>query len=366
MAEHTGLLAAVMDTVHDAIITINSRGIVQYSNKSTTKLLGYSREELVGNNIKMIMPGEYAREHDSYISNYHETGEKKVIGTSRRVTAQRKDGTRFPVELFVGEVDGEQQETFVGVLRDVTEQAAAEDSAKKYMVDLERSNKALDDFAYIASHDLKEPLRAIHNHARFLDLDFGEELPEDAMRRLNRIVDLTKRMEGLIHELLYYSRLGRVKLATEKVDVYELVKDIEERLQDLVAEHNVQIEVQDSIPPLFGHRPQLREVFHNLIVNGIRYNKSNPKRIQVCFHPEHEYDGKTLKNVYAVCDNGIGIEQEFFTDIFRIFRRLNSEQEFGAGTGAGLTFVKKIIENHNGVVWVQSEEGKGSTFLFSM
>jgi PAS domain S-box-containing protein len=254
----------------------------------------------------------------------------------------------------------------VGALNDVTTRKEAEIAVKSYMEDLERSNKELDDFAYIASHDLKEPLRGIHNHSRFLMEDNADKLDEDSVNRLGRLVYLSQRMERLVNDLLYFSRIGRQDLAIQETDINEVIKDIENTLDVFLKENNAHIKIADKLPQIICDKTRVTEVFRNLITNAIKYNDKEVKNVEIGFLPTYlAKDGSKIENVFYVKDDGNGIAEEFYTEIFRIFKRLqsskNKEEE---GTGVGLTFVKKIIERHGGRIWLESEIGKGTTFYF--
>lgn len=232
---------------------------------------------------------------------------------------------------------------------------------------LERSNKELDDFAYIASHDLKEPLRGLHNHARFLLEDNEGKLDPDSINRLHRLMQLTQRMEKLINDLLYFSRLGRQEMAIQPADMNEIIEDIKETLEHMLEERNGTIVIPEPLPTLVCDQIRITEVFRNLITNALKYNESEEKIIEVGFTQKRKTpDGEMVKDVLYVKDNGIGIAPEFRTEVFRIFRRLQARKGKEEGTGVGLTFVKKIIDRHGGTIWLESEPDNGTTFYFTV
>lgn len=242
------------------------------------------------------------------------------------------------------------------------------DTIKRYVQDLERSNKELDDFAYIASHDLKEPLRGIHNHSRFLLEDNEGKLDPDSDNKLHRLVSLSQRMEDLVNDLLYFSRLGRQELAIQSTDVNQVVDDIKETLELFLHENHADIILPEPLPTITCDAVRLKEVLRNLITNAVKYNVNDHKTVEIGFREEcAAHDAKVWHHVFYVRDNGIGIDPRFHEEIFRIFKRLQAsgtgEKE---GTGVGLTFVKKIVERHGGTIWLKSEPGQGSTFYFTM
>lgn len=354
------LLDTVMNTVIDGLIIIDSDGSIQRFNTAAEKIFGYSFDEVRGRNVKMLMPEPYHSEHDGYLHNYARTGDRKIIGIGREVTAQRKDGSTFPMELGVDQMQLEGKTLFVGSIRDISERRQSELTIQNYISQLERSNQELDDFAYIASHDLKEPIRGLSNNAQFLLEDFEETLDESGCARLQRMILLCNRMENLIDDLLYFSRLGRQELAVQDVDLNQVIQDIEVMLEQTLQENNAVLSISQVLPTVFCDLPRITEVFRNLISNAIKYNKNTEKRVTIGYTPIGE------DNVFYVRDNGIGIDPRFSTEVFRIFKRLNQEDESVRGTGVGLTFVKKIIERHQGRIWLESEPGKGSTFYFTI
>lgn len=225
--------------------------------------------------------------------------------------------------------------------------------------ELRQSNRDLDDFAYIASHDLKEPLRGIHNYSMFLLEDYGDKLDADGKAKLETLMRLTRRMEVLIDSLLQFSRLGRVDLAIDDVDLNEILAEVLDNLDINLKEEKVEVAVPRPLPTVRCDRVRVGEIFHNLIVNGVKYNDKPRKRIEVGYLDDDP-------PVFYVRDNGIGIPEKHHDAIFRIFKRLHARDKFGGGTGAGLTIVKKIVERHNGRIWVESEPGEGTTFHFTL
>jgi signal transduction histidine kinase len=235
-----------------------------------------------------------------------------------------------------------------------------------YMDQLERSNQELDDFAYIASHDLKEPLRGLFNHASFLLEDYQNKLDEDGTRRLKRLSLLSQRMERLVNDLLYFSRLGRAELAIQETDLNGVIDEIRLMMEAMLTERHARVIVPRSLPRIVCDKPRVTEVFRNLITNAVKYNDKTKRTVEVGFREVVNTSDGPEWNVFYVKDNGIGIEAEFYDEIFRIFKRLNTTDRQEAGTGVGLTFVKKIVERHGGRVWLESEPGKGTTFYFNL
>jgi len=242
------------------------------------------------------------------------------------------------------------------------------DMLERHAAALERSNRELDEFAYIASHDLKEPLRGMHNHSRFLLEDNQGKLDADSVKRLGRVIYLSERMERLVNDLLYFSRLGRQELAVQRTDLNAVIRDIERTLEATLGEHHARITVPKALPAVTCDAPRITEVFRNLIANAIKYNDKPEKVVEVGFQAARARgNGDPARDVFYVKDNGVGIPPEFHEEVFRIFKRLQRSQHGKEeGTGVGLTFVKKIVERHGGRIWVESEPGHGAVFCFTL
>lgn len=238
---------------------------------------------------------------------------------------------------------------------------------------LQHSNTELDAFAYIASHDLKEPLRGIHNYASFLLADYRNQLDEDGVNKLNTLMQLTKRMENLINALLHYSRLSRADLNRNTINLNHLVNNVVDILKISQSDSKIDLQILQPLPTIEGDRVLTEEIFTNLMSNAIKYNDRPEKRIEIgcvtgkpdwssidhpCFHQNIP--------VFYVKDNGIGIKEKHLDTIFRIFKRLHSQNKYGGGTGAGLTIVKKIVERHGGEIVVESKYKEGTTFYFTL
>lgn len=241
--------------------------------------------------------------------------------------------------------------------------------------ELSRSNIELDSFAYIASHDLKEPLRGIHNYSSFLIEDYADVLDEAGVGKLNTLMRLTQRMEDLINSLLHYSRLGRSDLVLNSVDLRALAASVVD-LVEMSQPQAATFKIQPSLPTIECDRTQVMELFTNLVTNGVKYNDKDEKIIEIGVLTPAQVreqnalpDGEELlinSTVYYVRDNGIGIKEKHLDTVFRIFKRLHGPNRFGGGTGAGLTIAKKIVERHGGLLWIKSVYGEGSTFYFTL
>ncbi len=358
-------MRTIVDNTVDGLITINEKGKIETFNKACEDMFGYSVKEVIGKNIKILMPEPYHSEHDGYLSHYYKTGEKKIIGIGREVEARRKDGTVFPIDLSVSEVTVKGRRLYSGIIRDITERKLAETRLLEYTDKLRRSNQELDDFAYITSHDLKEPLRGLHNFSRFLIEDYEDRLDEEGKNMLHTIADLTKRMDAQLSSLLHYSRLERTELSVRKTDLNELVNNTIAMHDIQIKESGVEIKIERPLPEVVCDYVRIAEAFQNLIGNSLKYNDSADKEIEIGYREDDpDHPGEI---VYFVKDNGIGIDEKNLDNIFKIFRRLHAQDAYGGGTGSGLTITKRIITRHGGKIWAESPgKGQGTTFYFTI
>ncbi len=231
----------------------------------------------------------------------------------------------------------------------------------KLNTELERSNVELDSFAYAASHDLKEPLRGIHNYTSLVLREEASNLKPTNQKRMDTVVRLTQRMESLINSLLHYSQVGRMELSLRETDLNEVLSSVLEVLKPRLDEAQVEVRVPQALPSARCDRVRMAEAFTNLITNAIKYNDKDKKWVEI--GSVRTSEGATA---WYVRDNGIGIKPEYHETIFRIFKRLHGRDKYGGGTGTGLTIVKRLIERHNGRIWLESQPGEGTTFFFTL
>jgi len=288
---------------------------------------------------------------------------------------------------------------------------AAKEAAEKLAcgamlnAELERSNSELDSFACVASHDLKEPLRGIHRYSDFLMEDYADKLDEAGLEKLQTLVKLSERLETLVDSLLRFSRVGRADLVMQEVDLDDVVRETLEMIAPRLQESGAEIRRPRRLPIVRADHASVGEIFHNLIVNAIKYNDKPLKWVEIGWEERvgimewgvgggewgQRFEGarrqgegeigRTLSlspplphsplpiphsTVFYVRDNGIGISERHYETIFGIFRRLHEREEFGGGVGVGLTIVKKIVERHNGLIWVESRVGVGTTVYFTL
>jgi PAS domain S-box-containing protein len=360
-AKYRGLLEAAPD----AMVVVNERGEIVLLNVQAEKQFGYPRDELIGQKVTNIIPKGFA---ERLIADGARTADEALaqqIGMGIELSARRKDGSDFPIEIMLSPLRSAEGVLVTAAIRDISLRKEARD-LRRHVEALERSNKDLEDFAHIASHDLKEPLRGIANHARFLLEDYRERLPQEGVNRLLRLGYLSRRMEELINDLLYFSRLGHQELAIQSTDLNAVIGDINAMSEMTLRERNATIVIPRELPRMLCDKTRITEVFRNLIINAIKYNDNAIKRVEIGYCDEARRNDGVERNVFYVKDNGIGIDVEFHEEIFRIFKRLNDEDEDKKGTGIGLTLVRKIVERHGGRIWLKSAPAEGATFYFTI
>jgi light-regulated signal transduction histidine kinase (bacteriophytochrome) len=271
----------------------------------------------------------------------------------------RKDHSSFPVAYTSTPI--KEDSKLVGAVvtfRDITERKRAEENLARAMADLARSNAELEQFAYIASHDLQEPLRMVASFVQLLGKRYKGKLDGDADDFINYAVDGANRMQILINDLLAYSRVGRRGKEFKEVSCEIVLDQAMSNLQNLI-EQSGAVVTRNPLPVAKGDDIQLMQLFQNLIGNAIKFSRDRAPHIQVA--AERRVDDWC----FYVRDNGIGIESEYFERIFSIFQRLHDRRQY-PGTGIGLAICKKVVEHHGGRIWVESEPGTGSTFYFTL
>ncbi len=333
-------------------------------NKAFCEMLGYTEGELAHRTwAEITHPDDMEasqRAFDTITS-----GEKDSVRFTKRYL--HKDGSVVWAEvgLSVRRGGGGEVLYFMTAVNDITARKRAEDGLARsaqelarHADELARSNAELQQFAYVASHDLQEPLRIISSYAQLLDRRFGAKLDGEAKEFMAFIVDAAQRMQRLINDLLDYSRVGTRGSGMAPVNTGEVLAEAMANLKLAIEEAGAEI-TSDSLPTVLGDRRQLVQLFQNLLSNAVRFKASSPPRIHV------SASKKGREWVFSIQDNGIGIDPQFKDRIFIIFQRLHGREEY-PGTGIGLAICQKIVQRHKGKIWVESRPGEGSTFFFTL
>jgi len=301
------------------------------------------------------------------LSPTHAQGERKRIidelehqGTSRaKISTKHRNGTSVIVKVnYTQFTDNSEDNGYIIVYRDITKRKRAEKKLKRTLDELKRSNKELEQFAYVASHDLKEPLRMVSTFTQLLERRYKNRLDDDANDFIEFIVEGCQRMKQLIDDILAYSRVTSHTKEFESVHIEKILDCVLFNLSVFIEENNASI-TYNSLPTVFVDTSQMVQVFQNLIINAIKFKGKKIPEIHVSAQKgEKEW-------TIAVSDNGIGIDPEHQEDIFQVFKRLHAREEY-PGMGIGLSICQKIVEKHGGRIWVESELGEGSTFYFTI
>ena len=345
----------ILESIGDAFFAVDKSWVVTYWNNHAEEMLGVPRKKIVGQDLWNVFKSSI--DSESY-RKYHE-----AIETNRVI--QFED--YYPVLNKWYEISAYPSEKGLAVyFKDITERKISNirlndlnENLQQQAKELAISNMELEQFAYVASHDLQEPLRMVTSFLTQLDKKYGGVIDEKGKQYIYFAVDGAKRMRQIILDLLEYSRAGRTVDSLENIDLNKLVEEIQILFSKQIEEKKAVI-VVDQLPQLRAHRSPIRQIFQNLVGNALKYTKEGRAvKIHIAVKISNDHCQ------FSVSDNGIGIEQEYFEKIFVIFQRLHNKEEF-SGTGMGLAITKKIIESQGGKIWVESEEGKGSTFYFTL
>jgi PAS domain S-box-containing protein len=356
-AEEASLrLAAIVESSDDAIISKSLDGVVTSWNAAAERIFGYRAEEMIGQPILRLIPDDRHDEEQRILERLRRGERVDHFETVRRT----KDGRLLDVSLTSSPLRNEQG-TIIGaskIARNITARKQAEDARTRLLAEVQRVNEELEQFAYIVSHDLNEPLRTITNFLQLLTRRLPSSLDAEATEYLAFVEGGAQRLHHLLADLLAYTRAGGQSPEVAAVDGNALVARVVPDLQLAIAESGATI-TQDPLPTVLGDGARLGQVVQNLIGNALKFRGPAPPQI----HVSAQRDGQQWR--FAVRDNGIGIDPAQAGQLFRVFRRLHTRTKY-PGTGIGLAICKKIIEQHGGRIWVESEVGKGATFFFTL
>jgi len=358
LAQMEGRYRGLLEAAPDPMVVVNQGGEIVLLNLQAEKQFGYRRNELLGQKVTNIIPEGFAERLIADGLRSAEDALAQQIGTGIELSGRRKDRTEFPIELMLSPLGGAEGILVTAAIRNISVRKTAEAHLLQKVEELNRSNEELGQFAYIASHDLQEPLRMVASYTQLLSRRYKDKLDSDADEFIAFAVDGATRMQRLIQDLLAYSRVGTKGKQLLKTSSEAALKSALSNLRGAIEESGALI-THDPLPAVLADEMQLVQLFQNLVGNAIKYQNPGIPRI----HIAALNGGKQYR--FSVQDNGLGIDPQYFERIFGMFQRLHKREEF-AGTGIGLAICKKIVERHGGQISVESQPGTGSTFRFAL
>lgn len=338
-------LSAVIDASPYGQLLVDERGIIQLLNPSLLKLFGYQKEELLGKSMDVLLPERYRDGHQKQREGYSQKPSLRPMGLGRDLTGRHKNGTEIPIEIGLSPVDSDTGRLTLAVVTDITER-------KRLELSLKQANAHLEEFTYVASHDLKSPLRGIADLVEWISEDLGEQAPESIANNIARIKVRIGRMERLIDDLLLYARAGRRHKESSSVDVHSLIGDIIE-MHPVPANFVVNQDIR--IEQIIAAKTPLETVLRNLFSNALKHHHGTNPEITLSAEPSGSYC------LFKITDNGPGIPTIAQERVFRLFQTLNSDTT--GGSGIGLALAKRLTESHGGQIeLISNNERPGCSF----
>jgi PAS domain S-box-containing protein len=359
LAQMEGRYRGLLEAAPDAMVVVNVSEEIVLLNVQAEKQFGYSRDELVGQQVKNIIPEGFAERMIADGTRSAADALAQQIGTGIELVGRRKDGSEFPLEIMLSPLESAEGILVTAAIRDISERKNSEQHLMKTVGELKRSNEELQQFAYVSSHDLQEPLRMVASYTQLLAKRYKGRLDPDADEFIAFAVDGCNRMQGLIQDLLAYSRAGANGKAFCEVSGEDALQGALTNLR-ITIEQSGAVVSHDSLPAIKTDGTQLTQVFQNLVGNAIKYRSAEAPHVHVSATKNGDNEW-----IFSVRDNGMGIAPQYFERIFILFQRLHGRNEF-EGTGIGLAICKKVLERLGGRIWVESQPEKGSTFYFAL
>jgi len=351
--------AGIISISSDAIVSVDEEQRITLFNRGAEQVFGYAAEEVLGRPLDLLVPERFRGEHRGQVRAFGESGvPSRRMGERGRISGRRRNGEVFPADASISRLDVGGRRIYTAVLRDVSDRVRGEEALAARSEELERSNRELEQFAYVASHDLQEPLRMVASYTQLLARRYRDRLDADAEEFIGFAVDGVTRMQALINDLLAYSRVGTRGGAFAPVDTEAVLARVLASLGPAMEDAGAEV-THDPLPTVVGDAGQLGQLLQNLVANAIKFRGEAPPRVHVSAERgEGEW-------VFTVRDNGIGIDPAYADRIFVIFQRLHTRSEY-PGTGIGLAICKKIVERHGGRIGFEPAPGGGTVFRFTI
>jgi PAS domain S-box-containing protein len=359
----------LLESAPDAIVIVGEKGIIQLANNKCEHIFGYKKNELIGYHVDLLLPERFRSMPNEHRKLFYDFPGVRSTDVGIELLGMRKNGEEFPVEISLSPLDTEEGLLLTAAIRDISEKKSLEKVIREANVTLEKKvqqrtaeleikNKELEQFAYVASHDLQEPLRTTSSFVELLRKQYYGKIDDNANRYIDYVIQASDRMKTLIKDLLDYSRIGREK-QFEPVDCNVAFAEVMADLAKVIKENKAVI-TAGKLPVVNAFPTELKLLFQNLISNSIKFQKPGiAPQIEISTTKENGHCHFQFR------DNGIGIEKQYQQRIFIIFQRLHNRSVY-EGSGIGLAHCKKIVELHGGSIWVESEAGKGSIFHFTI
>ncbi len=333
-------------------------GTIRLANRRIELMFGYDPNELIGQTVEIFLPAELRTQHIQDRMGYAKNPRTYEMGQGRDLYGLHKSGQKIPLEIALTPVVSDQGIQILAVVNDITARKQVADDLKHTNEKLKRSNQDLEEFAYAASHDLQEPLRKIEAFCSLLDREYSDAVEGDGKTYMSYVINGAARMRRLIQDLLEYSRIKTQQGLLFDVDANLALEEALQNLAGAIEDTHATIH-SDKLPSVRADYRQLTQLLQNLIGNGIKYRSQKPAEIHVSCEPTD------AEWIFCVRDNGIGVAPQYHERIFGIFKRLHSPDEY-SGTGIGLAICKRIVERFRGRIWVDSDEGTGAAFYFTI
>ena len=341
---------SILRALPDWLYTINKDGIFTGSNNYSTLDTYLPDFGLEGRPLFDVLPNHLAVKFNNALD--------EVVNSGFTASFEYDDNSIQSGKSFKAIIAPFKTNEYLIIIRDITELKTAQHELESKAIKLKQSNKELEEFAYVVSHDMKQPIRTIVSYLSLLKRRHTKELSAEALEFIQYSIEGANKMSDLIRDILQYSKLEQQISNVKEVDLNRVVGKVINGLKDFITTGNATVHI-DQLPTVNGNETMLNELFQNLIENGIKYNKSEKKYVSLTVADKGQYWA------FEVKDNGIGFDEQYAQQIFKIFKRLHGDEEF-QGTGIGLSICHKVVENHGGKIWAHSKIGEGSTFHFTL